>query len=268
VAAAISLKRSTTISSGRNATADRAIDILLLFNQDQLVLTAAQVAEQLGLSRSATYRYLGSLRSSGLIEPSGRNNEFRLGPRVFELSRTARQGFGLIEVALPVMNELAASTQEAIVLTRRFGSHAVFIEYIDSRQPIRLSHQRGLMMPLHTGAAAKIILAYLPPAEIDEILASAPFDPSTDRTILDAETLRAQLVDIRNAGYSLTVGEFERGAWGVAAPILRADGSVAAGLCVSGPEYRLNDAMVTRAVAAVRTGAAEISRQIRFLDEA
>src|SRR5947207_1825162 len=109
------------ISQGRNATVDRAIDVLLLFDEEQPILTAEEVAERLGMSRSTTYRYLLSLRSYGLVEDGDAPGEFRLGSVIFRLARTARKGLGLSEVALPVMRELVNQTGESALLTRRSG---------------------------------------------------------------------------------------------------------------------------------------------------
>src|SRR5690606_20673006 len=73
-----------TGSNHRNLTADRAIQLLLLYDDDRPVLTAAEVAERLGMSRSTTYRYLQSLRAAGMLEEDARG--FRLGMRIFQLA--------------------------------------------------------------------------------------------------------------------------------------------------------------------------------------
>src|SRR5262245_50911445 len=98
--------RTGVAASSRNSTAERAIDVLLLFDQDTPVLSAGDIAERLGMSRSTTYRYLQSLRSFDLLEEDSAHGSFRLGPRIFELARIARRGLGLSEIALPVMQDL------------------------------------------------------------------------------------------------------------------------------------------------------------------
>ncbi len=76
-------------TTGRNSTADRAIDVLFLFDVHTPVLSAGDIAERLGMSRSTTYRYLQSLRTSNLLEEDAVRGGFRLGSRVFELARIA-----------------------------------------------------------------------------------------------------------------------------------------------------------------------------------
>src|SRR5262247_3052676 len=152
--------------SGRNTTADRAIDVLLLFDEDAPVLSAGEVAERLGMSRSTTYRYLQSLRSYELLEEDEIRGGFRLGSRVYELARIARKGLGLSEVALPLMEELRDQVGEAVLLTRRSGNQVVCIERVEGLRPTRLSYERGQILPVHAGASAKVLLAFAEPAEI------------------------------------------------------------------------------------------------------
>jgi len=260
------VQKTEGASPTRNTTADRAIDILLLFNERQPVLTAIEVAEHLGMSPSTTYRYLSSLRASGLIEEGDTNGEFRLGPTVFQLARIARKGLGLSEIALPVMRELVAQTGESAILTRRSGLHVVCIERVESPHNVRLSYERGQILPLHAGASAKVLLAYLKPSEIDSVLSAEPLPRYTMHTVTDPEVLRSQLKAIRAAGYTVSDEEVDIGVRGVAAPILGQDRQVLAGISVAGPTFRLNDTILPTVIAAVSHAAQVISHRLHDLE--
>ncbi len=262
----LSKKVETSSFQSRNTTADRAIDVLMLFNDQRLVLTAEDVAEQLGMSRSTTYRYLQSLRSYGLIEEGNANGEFRLGPAILRLGHVARKGLGLSEVALPVMHELVAKTGESALLTRRSGNYVVCIERVESEHRVRLSYERGQVMPLHAGASAKVLLAFLKPAEIEAMLSTVPLTRYTEHTTTDAMTLRAQLAAIREARYVVTEGEVDIGVRGVAAPIFGVNGQVLAGISVAGLTYRLSEAVLPSVIQAVREAALIISQRLSDLD--
>ena len=88
---------------GRNATAERAIDLLLVFDEQHPVQSAAQVARRLGMSRSTTYRYLQSLRSHGLLEMDVRRGTYRLGNRIIQLASIARNGLTPPEPVFPLV---------------------------------------------------------------------------------------------------------------------------------------------------------------------
>jgi DNA-binding IclR family transcriptional regulator len=259
-------KAENTPPYTRNTTADHAIDVLMLFNEQQPILTAEEVAERLGMSRSTTYRYLLSLRSYGLLEEGTGSGEFRLGPAVFQLARVARQGLGLSEIALPIMHELVAKTGETALLTRRSGEHVVCIEYVASPHSVRLSYERGHILSLHAGASAKIVLAYLKPSEIEAILRSAPLQRYTEHTVTDPTVLRAQLQDIRAKGYAVSDGEVDVGVRGVAAPILGTNKQIVAGISVAGPAFRLDNTVLPTILTAVQEAGHVISQRLRNLD--
>lgn len=252
---------------GRNATADRAIDILLLFSESSPVLSAVEVSRRLRMPRSTTYRYLQSLRAAGLIEEDDARGGFRLGPRVFQLARVARIGLGLSEIALPYMRSLATATGEAVLLTRRSGDHVVCIERIESSHPVRISYERGHVMPIHAGASAKVLLAFMDQEEIEAVLLSSSLRRFTERTVVDPDQLRAQLEEIRRSGYAVSEGEVDLGVRGIAAPILGEHGQVVAGLSVVGPTFRLGDDVLPHIIASVKETAEAIGRRLRETSE-
>lgn len=253
-------------TQGRNATADRAIDILLLFNEEQPVLTAEEVSARLGMPRSTTYRYLQSLRSSGLVEENDSSGGFRLGPAIFRLASVARQGLGLLEIALPIMRELVARTGETALLTRRTGSQVVCIERVESTQRVRLSYERGHVLPLHAGASAKVLLAFLEPDEVEAILSADQLPRYTERTMTDPDTLRHQLEIIRARGYAMSEGEVDMGVRGIAAPIFDSRKRITAGLSVAGPAFRIDDTALPGVIQAVQEAAQRMSQRLRELD--
>jgi DNA-binding IclR family transcriptional regulator len=253
--------REPVSTRGRNATADRAIDILLLFSDERPLFTAEEIAERLGMSRSTTYRYLQGLRAYGLVEEGETNGRFRLGPAIVRLARVARKGMGLPDVALPIMRELTAKTGETSLLTRRAGQQVICIERVESTHSVRLSYERGNVLPLHAGASANILLAYMTPVEIEAVIASGPLIRFTEHTVTDAEQLHEQLAQIRRQGYSMTDGAVDVGVRGVAAPIRGPENAVLAAISVAGPAFRLNDQRLPEVIAEVCAAAGEISRQ-------
>lgn len=253
---------SPKAQSDRNATADRAIDVLLLFDEDRPVLSANAVASELKMSRSTTYRYLQSLRTYGLLEEDDARGAFRLGSRVFQLAKVARTGLGLIEVALPVMRELAESHNCVAILTRRSGNQVVVIERVETSASVRLSYERGHVLPVHAGAAAKIVLAFEDEAHIDGIIRATKLIRFTPETVTDPEQFRADLDKIREDGYSVTDGEVDLGVRAVAAPVLAEDGRVLAGISVAGLSSQLTDDQIPELVAAVCRAGEAISARL------
>lgn len=249
------------VTSGRNTTADRAIDVLLLFDSSTPVLWAGDIADRLGMSRSTTYRYLQSLRSSDLLEEDTARGGFRLGPRIFELARIARQGLGLSEIALPVMEDLCREVDEAVLLTRRSGTMAICVERVETNRPIRLSYERGHALPLHAGAPSKVLLAYEEQADL-AVESLGELERFTDSTITDPDALRTELGKIRKQGYALSNGERDEGVRGIAAPIFGADGRIVAGISVGTVSFLADEDDLPATIAAVRASAQRVTDRL------
>ncbi|WP_026314231.1 IclR family transcriptional regulator [Actinomadura flavalba] len=245
----------------RNSTADRALDILLLFDDGRLVVGGQEVADQLGVARSTAYRYLQSLVASGFIEeqrPAG----YRLGPRVFELARLARKGVGLSEIARPVMRDLVETVGEAALLTRRAGATVVCLEREETDHPVRLSYERGHVLPINAGAAALVLLAWAPEKEVADVIEQSGLPRFTGATVTDADVLRERLAEIRASGVAVTRGELDADVLGVAAPIRDERGDVVAAVSIAALSHRVPEERVPEVAAAVRAAAATITERL------
>ncbi|MFI1995358.1 IclR family transcriptional regulator [Actinoplanes sp. NPDC020271] len=248
----------------RNSTADRALDILLLFDDDRLAVSANEVAKHFGVARSTAYRYLESLTSNGFLEENQAGSGFRLGPRVLDLARLARKGVGLSDLAKPIMRRLVDRTGAPAILTRRAGSAVVCLEREEAGQTLRLSYERGQVLPVNAGAAALALLAWATDDELSSLLAD-PLTRFTDATYTDADKLRAHLADIREQGYAVGRGELDPDVLGIGAPILGDGGRVVAALSIAALSHRVPDSELDRYITPVREAADQLSDQVRRL---
>ncbi len=250
----------------RNSTADRALDILLMFGEERLSVSATDVATHLQVARSTAYRYLQSLQQGAFIEerPAG---GFQLGPRILELARLARRGSGLSEVAQPFMRQLADSTGETVLLTRLAGPAVLCLERAQAAdQAVRISYERGQVLPTNAGASAHVLLAWLDDAELDEILAVTRFTRFTDKTIVGAAQLRRRLAETRAHGYAISRGELDEDVLGIATPIRGAHGKVVAGISIAAVATRISDDRAQEIVGELKRAAASISERLELLD--
>ncbi|WP_040786783.1 IclR family transcriptional regulator [Nocardia pneumoniae] len=255
---------STGTYRERNSTADRALDILLLFSAERPVWSGADIAARLGVARSTGYRYLQSLAGSGFLEDA--EGGFRLGTKIFELARLARAGLGLSEISLPAMRRLAAQVNETVLLTRRSGRSVVCLDLVEAQHAVRLSYERGHVLPINAGAAAEVLLAWADPDEITAVLEQAPLERFTAKTLVDPEALRIRLARIRKRGLAVSQGGLDEHVLGVAAPIRNAAGSVCAAVSVAALAARVPRSEIKSVETAVSEAAAAISRQIELRD--
>jgi DNA-binding IclR family transcriptional regulator len=248
-------------TDGQNAVADRALDILLSFNDDSPVMTAADIQKQYGFSRSTVYRYIASLRSKGLItEDVG--GGYRLGPRLIQMARIARQGNSIIALAEPDLKALSEACGEVIQLTERVGTENIVLEVIEGRHRIGITYMRGQMLPSPFGSAAKVLLAFAPEADREALLTSVQLHAYTPHSITDLTAFREELEAVRLNGYAVNREEIDVGVRAVAAPVKGRKG-INHALSIVAPAFRMADDKLPEFAALVRDYAARISDRVR-----
>ena len=249
----------------RNSTADRALNILQLFSEESPEITAVEVAESLGVARSTAYRYVQTLVQAQFLSDTGHGG-FRLGIRILELARIARSGHGLSDLCVPVMRELAERFQQTVLLTKQSGNAVVCLEREEAReQYVRLSYDRGSVLQLHAGASAQVLLAWSPEIRVRQLLASAPLQKFTERTLTEPDEIVARLAKIREQGYAVTDGEVDPMAMGIAAPIFHPGGDVLAAISIVLIRSLVPSEEIEDIVQAVISAAAKVTENFALL---
>ncbi|GAB3275345.1 IclR family transcriptional regulator [Kineosporia babensis] len=247
-------------ASGTEA-AGRVADVLLLFADGPQSLGVTEVARQLDLSKAVVHRILTTLVDRHLLATDPGVRGYRLGSGAAALGARALRESRLRAEAMPVLRELSQVTGETATVSARVADGRVYLDQIESSQEIKMTVEVGRRYPLHAGSSSNCILAFLAEREREDIL-TAEFTALTDRTILDADTLRERLTQIREQGYATSASERQLGAGAVAAPVFGVDGSVIGSISVCGPTPRVDDETRQKLAPLVRTAADTISRRL------
>lgn len=189
-------------------TLDRGLVTLELIARRGHGLSIAELASALGVHRAIAYRIVSTLEEHQLVTRM-RDGQICLGSGLLVLaSRFEPQ---LRELARPLVRDLARSTSATAFLAIAQGEDAVaiLVEEPDDRL-LRVGYRVGSRHPLTRGASGIAILA------------------GRQETPADSEEVRRARAD----GYSLTRGQLQRGAVGVASPIGRPDGPAMLDACV------------------------------------
>lgn len=223
----------------------------------------SDISKALDLTASRAFRILSTLETQDYVRQDSETRRYRLGLKLIRLGEHARKGFGLVQVAAPVMTQLAEQTGETVFLGVVDGWEMICIDRRESIHSIRLNAEVGQRIPLHTGGVAKTLLAYQSASFIDQYV-SRPLARATELTITDPAGLRQALAEIRERGVCVTRGDLEDGACSIAAPVCNHAGAVVAAVSAAGPEARFRPADVPPIVDAVKAAAAEISRRLGY----
>jgi DNA-binding IclR family transcriptional regulator len=247
-----------------NSTADRAIDILLLFSDDKPFWTANEIAARFGMPKSTVYRYVNSLRSYALIDEDGEGG-FRLGPRIFPLARTARASTSVVRIVRPHLQAVADTFGELMVLQQRVGYEILSLDRIQTQQRVSIASTRSHLLPWPGTSSAKLLLAYAPPGEQAELMRLLHPTVYTPRTVRSKAALRVQLERVVHDGYAVTDEERDEGVWGVAAPVFERGRAVYA-IGLAAPKFRMTSEKAPGAIEAVKAAAAAATRDLAMVD--
>ncbi len=231
----------------------KVLKILTSFEPESPIATVDELARRVGIPMSSAYRYVALLREVGLLTEDGQG-AYHLSPRVVRMAQAARAAYGFLDLAQPVMERLRDETAETVLLVRRVGDHAICLDRAESDQPIRLSFQIGYPQPLHKGAAAKVLLAWLPETEQRRYLERL----SATEANFDNAGLSRELTEIRDCGWSSGDVQAIPDIWAAAAPIFEGN-DVAAALAIAGPCFRIDEPKRAAILASTRGAAAQIT---------
>jgi DNA-binding IclR family transcriptional regulator len=231
-------------------SARKVLQLLLEFTEERPEATVEELAQAVSASVSSTYRYVALLRELGLVDERYRGT-YVLSPRVLALARGAEAAMSIVGIARPVLDELAEASGETAFLLQQMGDSAVCVGQVESDHPIRLSVSPGHTVPLHRGAAAKVILANLGTRKIRSYLERLD-------DVAEQHRLEGELGEIRRRGWAVSLAELDAGVWASAAPVMAA-GSVVAAVSVAAPDYRLDTTKREEIIGLTREASREIS---------
>jgi IclR family acetate operon transcriptional repressor len=225
-----------------------------------------ELARAIEQPRSSVQRALETLHAAGWLVRTD-DGRWSLSLRPAVIGGRAGAAGALVALARPTMEQLRQVSDESVRLWVPDGDRIQLVAHMDSRQPVRSVLQPGgSTMAVHATAAGKAILAFLPPSEVDVLLAR-PLASLTPHTITDPDELRTQLTTIRARGWAQTSHEATPDVGAVAAPILDPTGRPLAAIALALPMHRLTPAIterhVTHLVAATQALTEELSGTVR-----
>ena len=250
---------SSATGMPRTKSLGRAVDLLRAVASRPAGSSASELARVSGLPRSTVARTLRTLADSGLVEISFDRAGWVLGHELLRLARTGDPHRHLVETAGPVLERLRdLAAESALLAVPRGGLGMDILLQLDADRHVGVASWVGVEVPLHASSAGKLVLAELRKDELEAWLSSAPREAFTDRTVVDAQALSAELARARRRGWAEIVDELESGLASISVPLRSAGGALIAIIGLSGPTFRLGRAKRRGLLAAVQAAATEI----------
>ncbi len=214
---------------------ERGLAILECFTPKRPVWGIADLAQELGMSRSTTHRYVLTLTALGHLVQDERR-KYRLGLAVTELGMSALSSTGLDEHARVPLRELSRRAPYALVLAMLDGPELVYVESVRAkRRGPRLTDvdlEVGSRLPPHCCAMGKLLIASLPAPEQRHVLGELTLTRRGPNTILGKGALREELERIAGESLLASDQELAAGLYEIAAPVRRETDEVVAALAM------------------------------------
>ena len=186
-------RSKSAASAGIEAPAlDRGLAVLEALDASPEGMNLSELSRVIGSPKNSTSRFMQTLIARGYLTRDETTQRFRLTGKLLRLGQPQVADVSLVECSLDVMRLLRDTVGETVQLGIPIGDEGVIIEKIESAQAVRIGVNIGLRFPLHNNAPGKVLLASRDPKERECSLNRIRLEKSTERTITDKATLRAE----------------------------------------------------------------------------
>lgn len=246
----------------------RVLEIMEFVASRREGCTHTSIAQGLEIPKSSLSALLHDLHSTGYLQRTPETGVYTIGVQVLWLANSYLRNLNMVRLGQPVVAQLFARVQEFALLAIPIGNEYVTI--CTESLPSVFAHtlqvgQRGLLI---TSAVGRAMMAHMPAAEVDKILAAPrPAGAATLSRQKIAE-IRKELATSRTTGIGYSYEESIPGVVGIAAPVFNASGAPVAALAVGIPSSRMKGRDVKPIEAALRESAAVLSVQLGYVEPA
>ena len=260
---------SALAESGYSQSLERGLAILASFRPERPLLGVSDLARQLGLSRSTTHRYVATLAALGYLQQDPSSRKYRLGLRVLDLGFSAISSMELRTLAAPHLQDLSDEVGHTANMAVLDGSDIVYVERCRTsrhgQREIDLNLHIGSRLPAYCTSMGKALLAFMPDAERDAVIAGTNFSRRGPNTRTSRQALLKDLERVRETGIAVNDQELAYGLRSIAVPVRGAAGEpvAAINLAVHRTMVSLDD-LIVRLGPALRRTADEISARLGY----
>lgn len=216
----------------------RGLAVIRTFSAERPQLTLAEVAQETGLSRAAARRFLLTLESLNYVGRNGRL--FYLRPPVLDLGYAYLSSFSVSDIAQSHLQTLSTQVNESSSASVLDGGDIVHIARATTNRIMTIQISVGRRLPAYATAMGRVMLAELPPAELNHYFATYERPHRNSKTETDEAKLREILSTIKEQGWCLIDQELEDGVRSIAVPVHDASGKAVAAINASAHASRVS----------------------------
>lgn len=215
----------------------KAFRLMEILSRSKQPMGITALATEADLGKSNVHRLLQTLNELSYVRPTG-DGSYEASLKIWELGSHVFSRLSVRDIARPYMQDLSEITRETVHLSELDRNEVLYIDKIESSEPVRAYTQLGGRAPAYCTATGKAMLAYASEEELISCFDSA--QKFTPKTISNLVRFQDEGVQIRERKFAINRGEWRGDIVGLAAPLADAEGKVHGAIGISGPASRLD----------------------------
>jgi len=205
-------------------------------------MTLSELASLVSLPRSTTHRLLTTMQALRYVAFDRKTTQWSIGVQAFTVGSVFAQSRGLGNLGRPIMRSLMSEVHHCVNFAVPERQGICYVGQVAQNGFQQTAARPGAVLPLHTTASGKAIMAHWSRSEVDRYLRGDPLKSRTTRSIVDRDRLRHELVETYERGYAFDDEEHEMGLRCVAAVVHDRCGAPCGALSISDRSSRLTRA--------------------------
>jgi DNA-binding IclR family transcriptional regulator len=225
-------------------TVQRALRIIEVLAREPEGISLAGLSDEIAVPKSACHRLLNELASGGYVRQLRERGDYVLTSKLPAMGLAFLGGAGIIDIAQPLIDRLAAVSGELVRLAIVDGDRLTFVAKAQgARSGLRYDPDMGIDVRLSCSAGGHAWLMTLTEERATELVARQGFGSPKEFGPKAPTTFRAlmkMLDEDRKRGFSMIVEQYAPGMSAMAAPVIKRAGAHAMGvITIAGPLMRL-----------------------------
>lgn len=247
----------------------RALLVLEFLSRVQHPQTLAQMAQRLHMPKTTLMRLLAAMEGAGFVIQMPAEGGYLPGPRAAAVAMQTLRSPPLLRECRNILGRLVAALGETCNLTTMDGDQVLYVERVETDEPLRLHLSPGARVPLYCTASGKLFLAAMSRAERQQTLRRLTLRSHTPRTLTDLTVLEGELDRLGAQGIGIDNEEFVRGMTAVAVPVRALpqgddggvqEGTVVAAIACHAPTARVPLDALMRAIPTLREASLDMAK--------
>jgi DNA-binding IclR family transcriptional regulator len=224
-------------------TLAHGLDVLAAFRNNPRPLSNAELAAHTGLSRPTVSRLTYTLSQLGYLKRDAKG--FVLGLGVLATAYPVLSALKVRQLARPLMRDFAAYAGGTVSIAMPFGLDFIYVETLRTTDAVPHVPDVGFTGALSTTAVGRALLSLYTKDELDGYVAKVKAEQPQDAEYVQKRTL-PDVELCRERGFAVSLGEWRREIFGVAAPLYRTPSGDCLSVNCGIPSFRFSAEQIER----------------------